>query len=170
METKFDIYKELISSIGIIFRNLREMKGLSLEELSNILKNKYNINVSGNMLGKFERNASKWQIEVFLALIHYYSIQLEDIHPIFQIKSENESFGKLLRYSELNPDLEFILLNLQKRGSDHSFLHLLKSNIENLLEFIEKTTPDLASDPTKLQDPYTMKAASRPARNPNYRK
>ncbi len=133
-----------------LFREIRRKKNLSLECLSDILRNQYGLEVSSNMLGKIERNESKIQIEVFLALMHFYNVKLSDGNESFETESEPLE-TEIVRLCKINPDLEYILEHCRKYALHFEFINHLRNVVKSSLPLLE------TSDRTQSQ---SLKAAS----------
>jgi transcriptional regulator with XRE-family HTH domain len=125
---KPDIYKK----IGQYFRDMREDKGISLSYLANDLNKKYSYKIENNLLGKFERGASKMSVELCLYLCDYYKIDYGKFQYIVGINFNVDEFKSkvsALMQTKLGRD---IITLLTTDGVDEKF--------ESILLFLQSIT------------------------------
>ena len=79
-------------------RKLRESKGLTYRELSDVLSRKYNVKFSKSTIERWEKGESSPTITHASAIAHYFGITLDELSGIKElpeIKEEKKDFSAL---------------------------------------------------------------------------
>lgn len=142
---------EMTYTIGARFKELRLTKGLSIPELIQILKKKYNFDIDKSLLNKIENKKSKIQLHQYLVLSEYFNFDYREIYSNQEYtKSKAEETFK--REYNRNPELEYIMDILLAQSKNLRFINYIKSVIKSTLFLIQ---PNPSSKPETV-----LKAAS----------
>ncbi len=103
---------ELSAAIGRNIRKYRKLKGLTIEQLAEILE------TETNYLGQCERGERRFSIDKLVDIVKYFDVTVNDIIPVSKESSKQENSLYLQQIQELLKDCTnnqlAVVLNLLK--------------------------------------------------------
>lgn len=105
---------ELSAAIGRNIRKYRKLKGLTIEQLAEILE------TETNYLGQCERGERRFSIDKLVDIVKYFDITINDIIPVSKESSKQENSLYLQQIQELLKDCTnnqlAVVLNMLKES------------------------------------------------------
>ena len=103
---------ELSAAIGRNIRKYRKLKGLTIEQLAEILE------TETNYLGQCERGERRFSIDKLVDIVKYFDVTVNDIIPVSKESSKQENSLYLQQIQDLLKDCTnnqlAVVLNLLK--------------------------------------------------------
>lgn len=126
---------EFLEQVGATLRELRRSHGYSIEDLIVILKKKFGLKMSANLMSKIENGNSKIQIEQYLALAYLYRMENSEIFSYSQFDNSLEKDISTL--SKRNPDIKFILDSILDHSENFQYINHIKSVAKSAIHLFQ---------------------------------